>query len=182
MSRVLGEKRTAILHVGRSRGALEYPRSGKPAVELGAARVLEILEAENERRSKATRSTAAERKPVELDAAVLAHLRLTAKKSSLSQPSKSPFEGRPRQCFETTGRHPGEALWVDTSTGEAAIETTVVSKDSLPLKRKFRPVGAMTALRWLRDDGQIYFPKALVLKAGPQTSKVLDELLGGEGD
>jgi hypothetical protein len=179
VSKVLEEPRgfPVTLHVGRSRGALEYTQPGKPAVEIAAAKVLELLDAENARRAADAKAPAAEREPIDVDASVLAHLRLTAKKATLVGPLGIPFAGRPRRCFETTGRHPGESLWVETETGDAAIETTVESSEpTSPPTRTYRLVDPMVALRWLRDDGQNFFPKSLVMKAGPTTSGVFDEL------
>lgn len=179
VSKVLhGSTRDRVtLHVGRSRGALEYAQAGRPAVEIDAARVLEILEAENARRATDRNVGPQDRHPVQVDAAVLAHLRLTARKSTLAGLSEGPFAGRPRQCYETTGKHPGEALWIDTETGDAAIEKTVASpKQGLPPTRKFRPVDAKKALEWLRDDEAGFYPKVLVARSGgiPTLRDILD--------
>jgi hypothetical protein len=158
-----GAGRIPVLHVGRSRGALEYPDGIRPTIEVDAARVLELLEGETARRAAMKPGTTATPDPVKIDPDVLSHLRLTAKKQSKTSSSRLPFDGRPRICFETNGRHPGESLWIESETGDAVIESTPpdVSKT-----RTTKDVDAATALRWLADEGSTYYPAALIKRSG----------------
>jgi hypothetical protein len=165
---------TTILHVGRSRGALEFPKSDSPSVEVDAATVLSLVDMVNEWRKTARGLSAAEREPVKIDAGVLSFLRTTARRA----PGPAlPLEGRPRRCWETGGAHPSEWLWIDTSTGDAVIETRTPVVDArgdvANYSSSTRSVSAKDALHWLRDEGEWMFPSILCKVSGMDVSEIM---------
>jgi hypothetical protein len=170
-SRVEG---STLLHVGRSRGALEFPKSGRPAVEVDAATVLSLLEIENQYRATARGLKPTEREPVAVDPDVLSRLRTVAKQS---RGPALPLAGRPRRCWESGGTHPGEWLWMDTETGDSVIETRTPTLDdrgnAWGYSSSTRPVSADVALEWLRVEGASFLPGVLLKVAGKDIADVL---------
>ena len=163
-----------ILHVGRSRGALEFPKSDAPSVEVDAATVLGLIDMVNQWRKTARGLSPDEREPVKINAGVLSLLRTTARRA----PGPAlPLEGRPRRCWETGGAHPSEWLWIDTSTGDAVVETRtpVVNArgDVANYSSSTRSVSAKDALGWLREEGEWTFPHVLCKVAGMDVSEIM---------
>jgi hypothetical protein len=165
---------STILHIGRSRGALEFPKSGSPAVEVDAATVLGLVDMVNAWRKNARGLSAAQREPVEIDAGALSLLRTTARRAPRPP---LPLEGRPRRCWETGGAHPLEWLWIDTLTGDAVIETRTPVVDArgdiANYSSSTRSVSAKDALHWLRDEGECSFPSILANVAGMDADEIM---------
>jgi hypothetical protein len=132
-----------ILHVSRSRGALEIFDPDEPAREVDLARAVALLELE------AARRRAAGEPGIEtlFDPRLLQDVRRLAKTLLRAAPGTLPFEGRPRSCFESMGAHPGESLWVARDKPEAVIESRVVEETGVSVS--FRPVTMAEASIWL---------------------------------
>lgn len=165
---------TTILHVGRSRGALEFPKSDAPAIEVDAATVLGLVDMVNQWRKTARGLSPEEREPVKIDAGVLSFLRTTARRA----PGPAlPLAGRPRRAWETGGAHPLEWLWIDTSTGDAVVETRTPVLDArgdvASYSSSARSVSAKEALVWLREEGEWSFPHVLCEVAGMDVSEIM---------
>ena len=82
---------------------------------------------------------------------------------------RRPFHSRPRRlCLDSVGGHPGEFLWLDRDTGEAAIETVVPTLDArgrpTGYTSSFRMVSAAEALEWIRTDGPRSMSESLLAK------------------
>jgi hypothetical protein len=118
VSDVLPGAGVKTLHVGRGRGALEIRDPDSPPTAVDPVRVVAILEILDQRRKLAGEPAIS----TLVDSRVLVNLRRQARALVKLRETDLPFEGRPRQCFETEGRHPGESLWIATDTGEAVLE------------------------------------------------------------
>lgn len=156
-----------ILHVGRSRGALEFPGSAAPAVEIDAETVLDLIHAENLFRKTAPGLKPEERAPVALDPRVVSQLRNVAKQS---HGPALPLAGRPRRCWESSGAHSGEWLWMDTQTGRAVLETRTPDMDDAGNARGYsstaRDISPAEAVEWLKAEGVETMPSVLFEFAG----------------
>jgi len=132
-----------VLHVSRSRGALETFDPDEPAREVDLARAVALLELE------AARRRAAGEPGIEtlFDPRLLQDVRRLAKTLLRAAPDSLPFQGRPRSCFESMGAHPGESLWVARDKPEAVIESRVVEDTGASVT--FRPVTMEEASLWL---------------------------------
>jgi hypothetical protein len=144
-----------ILHVGRTRGALETFDPDEPPREADLVRVVALLELEDSRRQLAGEpgiETLFERRHLE-------DIRRLAKSLIRVSAVELPFSGRPRSCFESLGAHPGESLWiardeVARETGEdAVIETrrAILDETGSPVGMDvtFRRVPLEEASVWL---------------------------------
>lgn len=150
------------LHVGRSKAALERADRVEE-LELDAA--WDILT-----REKWRRVSAGEPELESLfDRRLYFDIRRQAEHLAAARMEARPFHSRPgRICFDTVGGHPGEFLWLDRDSAEAAIETVVPTLDA-----KGRPTGytssvrmvdAATALEWIRTDGPRSMSESLLAK------------------
>lgn len=157
VSRLFGGPERHVLHVGRTRAALEVV--GKEAELLGLDAASDLLVREQFARHDAGEPSVSSL----FDARLWADVQRQATHLRAMKIAAAPFGARPgRICFATTGKHPGEFLWVDTVTGEAAIETRVEELDA-----KGRPSGYTSsvrfvspadAIRWLETDASRLVP------------------------
>jgi len=132
-----------ILHVSRTRGALETFDPDEPAREVDLARAVALLELEAARRREAGEPGI----ETLFDPRLLVDVRRLAKTLLRAAPNSLPFEGRPRFCFESMGAHPGESLWIARDKPEAVIESRVVEETAVSVS--FRPVTMEEASIWL---------------------------------
>jgi hypothetical protein len=143
------------LHVGRTKGAVEYHDPYSPPVEVDLVRVVALLGIENERRREAGEPLV----PTLFDPRLLRDIRQQAKALVGSRPGALPFEGRPRVCFETTGAHPGESLWMTKDANpEIVIESRAPVFDdqgqAVGTETKLRSITAEAAAVWLAEESQ----------------------------
>jgi hypothetical protein len=138
-----------ILHVSRSRGALEIFGPDEPAREVDLVRAVSLLELEAARRREAGEPGI----ETLFDPRLLLDIRRLARTLVRATPTTLPFEGRPRSCFETMGPHPGESLWIARDKPEAVIETRAPVFDEAGepagTASTFRPVSMEEGLVWL---------------------------------
>jgi len=139
-----------ILHVSRSRGALETFDPDEPAREVDLARVVALLELEDSRRQ------AAGEPGIEtlFEPRHLQDVRRLAKSLLRASPGALPFEGRPRTCFESNGTHLGEFLWIARDLPEAVIETRFPSFDAAGFTSTFRRISREAAAAWLARESR----------------------------
>jgi hypothetical protein len=152
------------LHVGRGRGALEVRDPDSPPTAVDPIRVVAILEILDQRRKLAGEPAVS----TLVDPRVLENLRRQARALAQLRAAGLPFDGRPRQCFETTGRHPGESLWIATDTGDALVERrdVVFEGDRLIGDVVSRvDLDAEDAIDWLVEEG-LQIPPVLLPIAG----------------
>jgi hypothetical protein len=168
---VEGPEPRKILHVSRSRGAIEFPDSGRPAQSVDLAIVLSILEtvdAHRIRNFEAPVSTLFEpRLWQDIKRTAASTLPVASGRiAGSTEASSVPFPGRPTKCFESRGIHPDENLWVATDTGEAVLESVVRTVTEAgrgySVERRFEIIDAKAALAWLEDEQVLYIPSILV--------------------
>jgi hypothetical protein len=175
------------LHVNRTSSILEVenPETGETGyVSLDLNEAATVLSREQTRRSEAGEpdvSTLFEPRVWRAVQQQARHLRAARR-------SEIPFADRTgRLCFETVGGHPGESLWLDPQTGEAAIETRVDELDAkgrpAGYSTRARFVSAAEAIDWLTTDGPRFLPTSTYvalrdrierdreINNGPQPSK-----------
>ena len=150
------------LHVGRTRAALERADRVEE-LELDAA--WDIVTREKWRRASAGEPAVESL----FDPRLWQEVRRQAEHLSAGRMERRPFHSRPRRlCLDSVGGHPGEFLWLDRDTGEAAIETVVQTLDArgrpTGYTSSFRMVAAAEALQWIRTDGPRSMSESLLAK------------------
>lgn len=146
-----------VVHVGRTRAALEV--EGAKTIELSLDVAADLLF-----REQCIRFNTGEPAVRTLfDPRLWRDVQRHAEHLRAVKRDAAPFGAKPgRRCFETRGKHPGEFLWVDTLTGEAAIETRTEELDAkgrpTGYSSRVRIVSPEEAIRWLETDWDRLIP------------------------
>jgi hypothetical protein len=143
------------LHVGRTKAALE--RAGGPIEELELDAAVDLLTTENNLRKLAGKPLVEKL----FDPRLWADVHRQAKHLRAARRLKAPVGVRgSRRCLQSRN-DPGESLWVDVETGEAALETLTPELDAKGRSTGYSStvvfVSAEDAIRWLDDHGPPYY-------------------------